>query len=80
MRISLAFPAALMNEEVSAAELSRITELADKIAAESRKRQAGLGIVDVGFDAKAQKVDTSGKHAYVSPLPIRGIKVIVCSC
>jgi hypothetical protein len=68
---ALAFPAALMNGEVSASELERITELANKIATESKKRQAGLNIVDVGFDAKAQKIDTSGDHAYVSPLDCR---------
>lgn len=67
---TFAFPTALMNGDVSAVELSRITQLADKIAAESRKRQAGLGLIDVGFDAKAQKVDTSGQHAYVSRIII----------
>lgn len=63
---ALAFPAALLNGDISADELAKITKLADKIASESRKRQNGLNIVNVGFDAKAQKVDTTGSHAYVS--------------
>ena len=63
---TLAFPAALMKGDLSADELARITELTEKIASASRKRQLGLNVVSLGFDAKTQKVDISGDHAYVS--------------
>lgn len=62
---TFAFPA-LLNGNLSAEELSKITKLTEKIASESRKRQAGLNVVNLGFDAKTQKVDISGDHAYVS--------------
>jgi hypothetical protein len=65
---AFAFPSALLRYDLSSVELQRITELADKIATASRKRQAGLDILNVGFDADAQKVDTSGEHEYVSGL------------
>lgn len=62
---ALAFPSALLKGDISQAELKKITELAEKITSTSQKRQAGLNIVDVGFDAEAQRVDTSGEHEYV---------------
>ena len=65
---ALAFPASLLNGDISAAELQKITDLAEKIAHQSKKRQAGLDILNVGFDAGAQRVDTTGNHAYVCPI------------
>ena len=63
---TLAFPAALINGDLPTEELAKITVVAEKIAAQAQKRQLGLDLVDVGFDSKAQKLDTSGDHAYVS--------------
>ena len=63
---SLAFPAALVSGDLPAEELAKITTLAERISVQAQKRQLGLDLVDVGFDAKAQKPDLSGDHAYVS--------------
>ena len=63
---SLAFPAALLSGDLPAEELAKITSLAERISVQAQKRQLGLDLVDVGFDAKAQKPDLSGDHAYVS--------------
>lgn len=63
-----AFPTAMLDgrNDISAEDLARITDLLDTVAVQSKKRQVGLDIIDVGFDAKSQKIDTTGKHAYVS--------------
>jgi hypothetical protein len=62
---AFAFPAALLNGGLSAEDLAKITELALNISAQHEKRQLGLGIFEPGFDAKAQKIETTGTHAYV---------------
>lgn len=65
---TLAFPAELLRgRDLGLAELTKITELADRISADLKeKRQIGLDIVPPGFDADAQRVDTTGKHEFVS--------------
>ena len=66
---AFAFPSALLKGDISSAELQKITELAEKISTASRKRQLGLNILDLGFDAETQRVDTTGEHEYVRPHP-----------
>lgn len=67
---ALAFPADLLGggrRDLDLAELAKITELAGRISADLKeKRQIGLDIVTPRFDADAQRVDTTGKHEWVS--------------
>jgi hypothetical protein len=54
-------------KDISDEDLAKITELADKISVDIKKRQLGLDLLPVvGFDPVAQKVDTTGQYEYVS--------------
>lgn len=77
---AFAFPSALLKGDISGEELQKITELAQKIAHTSRKRQAGLKVLDVGFDAEAQRVDTTGEHEYVCPAWARVVMSQLLTC
>ncbi|KAI1522365.1 Peroxidase-2 domain containing protein, partial [Pyrenophora tritici-repentis] len=70
-----AFPANLLNNDLSAEALAEITEIAAKITREAEtKRQLGASILPPGFDADAQRISTTGKWRYIPPGPddIRG--------
>ncbi|KAF7454776.1 hypothetical protein A1F99_020340 [Pyrenophora tritici-repentis] len=61
-----AFPANLLNNDLSAEALAEITEIAAKITREAEtKRQLGASILPPGFDADAQRISTTGKWRYV---------------
>jgi hypothetical protein len=61
---AFAFPANLLNGDISEEALAEISALAAKITREAKtKRQ--LGIVKPGFNADAQRISTTGKHRYV---------------
>ncbi|CAN9323128.1 unnamed protein product [Alternaria alternata] len=68
---AFAFPANLLNnldKDISVEQLAEITELAAKISNEVQtKRQLGASILPPGFDAKAQRISTTGDHAYIAP-------------
>ena len=71
---TFAFPANLLDnldKDISAEQLAEITELAAKISNEVQtKRQLGASILPPGFDAKAQRISTTGDHAYVCCLTV----------
>ncbi|EMD94579.1 hypothetical protein COCC4DRAFT_66246 [Bipolaris maydis ATCC 48331] len=76
---AVAFPANLLNNgDISSETLAEINSIVARIereaAAASEKRQLGFGLVKPGFDADAQRVDTTGAHQYIAPGPndIRG--------
>lgn len=63
---TFAFPANLLNNDLSDVALSEITELAAKIKQQAlSKRQLGTAILPPGFDADAQRVSTIGQWKYV---------------
>lgn len=71
---AVAFPANLLNNgDISSETLAEINSIVARIereaAAASEKRQLGFGLVKPGFDADAQRVDTTGAHQYVSSPP-----------
>jgi hypothetical protein len=64
---ALAFPANLLNGDISDETLAEINGLVAKIKREAEtKRQLGLGVLKPGFDADAQRISTTGDHRYVS--------------
>lgn len=63
-----AFPAALLKGDISDATLAEITALTEKIL----ENQQQDGHVKRAFNSKAQRIDTTGEHAYVSVLSKRG--------
>ncbi|KAI4593977.1 hypothetical protein KJ359_008765 [Pestalotiopsis sp. 9143b] len=70
-----AFPASALNSDLSEEDLARINDLAAKITADVKaKRIAGIDAIKPGFDADAQRPDTTGDHAWIAPGPndIRG--------
>ncbi|USP80352.1 uncharacterized protein yc1106_07626 [Curvularia clavata] len=72
---AFAFPASLLNKDISDETLAEITGLVEKIKREADvKRQLGAGIIKPGFNANAQRISTSGEHRYIAPGPndIRG--------
>ena len=63
---AFAFPANLLNKDISDETLAEITGLVEKIKREADvKRQLGTGVFKPGFDANAQRISTSGEHRYV---------------
>lgn len=63
---AFAFPANLLNNDISDETLAEITGLVEKVKREADvKRQLGVGIIKPGFDANAQRISTSGEHRYV---------------
>jgi hypothetical protein len=61
---TFAFPANVLNNDISEDTLAEITALASKIAREAEaKRQ--VDIVKSRFNADAQRISTSGEHRYV---------------
>ena len=66
---TFAFPASLLNGDMSPEQLAQISSLAERISREAHtqktKRQAGLGLLKPGFDAEKQRVSTTGAHRYV---------------
>jgi hypothetical protein len=72
---TFAFPANLIKNDISEDTLAELTSLAAKITQDFETKQQ-QGNVKRAFDAKAQRISTTGDHAYV-----RGsieMKVIVC--
>lgn len=74
---AVAFPANLLNGDISSETLAEINSIVARIereAAASEKRQLGFGLVKPGFDADAQRVSNTGTHRYIAPGPndIRG--------
>ncbi|ETS73861.1 hypothetical protein PFICI_14807 [Pestalotiopsis fici W106-1] len=70
-----AFPTSVINSDLSNEDLARINDLAAKISADVKaKRVAGIDAIKPGFDADAQRIDTTGDHAWIAPGPgdIRG--------
>lgn len=61
-----AFPAQLFKSDISADTLAEITVLASRIARDAETHQK-TGNIKRGFDANAQHVSTTGKHAYMAP-------------
>jgi hypothetical protein len=70
---AFAFPANLLNGDISEEALAEISALAAKITREAKtKRQ--LDIVKPGFNADAQRISTTGKHQYVcGPIKVEEI-------
>jgi hypothetical protein len=62
---TFAFPANLLNKDISEDTLAEITALAAKITRDAEAKQNGANIKR-GFNADAQRVSTTGKHKYVS--------------
>ena len=63
---AFAFPANVLNNQLGDEALAEITELAAKITRETKtKRQLGAAILPPGFNADAQRIDTTGRWRYV---------------
>lgn len=61
---AFAFPANLLNGDISKATLGEITSLTEKIARDLEiKRQSGR--VKRAFSAEVQRISTTGDHKYV---------------
>jgi hypothetical protein len=65
---TFAFPANLLNGDISAATLAEITSLTEKSTRDlEAKRQGGQGgHVRRAFNAEAQRISNTGDHKYVS--------------
>jgi hypothetical protein len=61
---TLAFPANLIKGDIDAEALAEITSFVSKITQDMNIKQQG-GPVKRAFDADAQRVSTTGEHAYV---------------
>ncbi|KAH3905278.1 hypothetical protein HBI56_209750 [Parastagonospora nodorum] len=70
---TFAFPANLLNKDISEDALAEIAALAAKITRDAEAKQNGAN-VKRGFNADAQRVSTTGEHKYIAPGPddIRG--------
>ncbi|KAH5199459.1 hypothetical protein HBI46_227220 [Parastagonospora nodorum] len=70
---TFAFPANLLNKDISEDTLAEITALAAKITRDAEAKKNGAN-VKRGFNADAQRVSTTGEHKYIAPGPddIRG--------
>lgn len=66
---SFAFPANFLKEDISEDMLTEITALATKIYREAEVER-DFGNVKRAFNADAQRVSTTGNHAYVRTLTI----------
>ena len=84
---AVAFPANLLNGDISSETLAEINSIVARIereAAASEKRQLGFGLVKPGFDADAQRVSNTGTHRYVSsplsPPPLFSFSFLSLSC
>jgi hypothetical protein len=62
---TLAFPANLLQGDISDATLAEITALTEKITRDLETKQKG-GYVKRAFNADAQRLSTTGDHKYVS--------------
>lgn len=69
---SFAFPSNLLKGNIGEEALADITALAAKISRDAEVER-GFGNVKRAFNADAQRVSTSGKHAYVCILVTRHV-------
>lgn len=75
LSVAAAFPANLLKGDISEDALAEITALAAKIAGDVKEKRDFTGV----FNADRQRVDTTGKHAYVRTLR-SVLKHIVTDC
>ncbi|CAI6339849.1 unnamed protein product [Periconia digitata] len=65
---TFAFPANLLNGDISEATLAEITSLTQKITRDLEAQRQGSH-VKRSFNAEAQRIDTTGEHRYIKPGP-----------
>jgi hypothetical protein len=67
---AFAFPASLLNKDISDDQLAEITALAAKVKAEIQSNETRGNVKRLGFNADAQRVDTTGQWEYVRISPL----------
>lgn len=64
--VIFAFPASLVTKDITPETLAEITALAARIKEQAERSEQVPNVKRGGFNADAQRVSTTGDHAYVS--------------